>query len=35
VLPASIVTATCGRDEIARTLGAVVAVQMTMCSPFQ
>ena len=35
VLPTSIVTATSGRDESARTLGAVVAVQMTMCSPFQ
>ena len=35
VLPASIVTATSGRDESAWTLGAVVAVQMTMRSPSQ
>ena len=31
----STVTATSGRDESARTLGAVVAVQMTICSPVQ
>ena len=35
VLPTSIVTATSGRDGSARALGAVVAVQMTICSPFQ
>ena len=31
--PVSIVSATFGRDESARTLGEVGAVETTMCSP--
>ncbi|HET8953311.1 MAG TPA: hypothetical protein VFN44_22505 [Solirubrobacteraceae bacterium] len=35
VSPASIVSATFGRDDSALTLGAVVAVQTTIWLPFQ